>query len=92
MKVYATNKPLFNPLLLDDAAFIEHAYLMCKGKAVYSSRVEAKASLKWGNFKGVPYHCPVCREWHCHTQSSKFSRLYTRKYKDSLKAISTLEN
>lgn len=91
MRVRATNKPLFNPLLLNDAAFIEHANSMCKGKAVYGSRVEAKASLKWGNFKGVPYRCPICGEWHCHSQSSKFSRLYVRKYKESIKAISTLE-
>ena len=91
MKVKATNKPLFNPFLLDDAAFVAHANSMCKGKAVYESRVEAKAALKWGNFKGMPYHCPVCGEWHCHTQSSKFARLYTRKYKESIKAISTLE-
>ena len=91
MRLKATNKPLFNPLLLDDAAFIEHANLMCKGKAVYASRAEAKAALKWGNFKGVPYHCPVCGEWHCHTQSSKFSRQYARKYKDSKRAISELD-
>ena len=83
MKVKATNKPLFNPLLLDAAAFVEHATLMCSGKAVYSSRSEAKAALKWRNFKGTPYHCPVCGEWHCHTQSAKFARLFNRKYKQS---------
>jgi len=62
-----------------DLNFLANAERICKTKASFVTRAEAKAMLKRHNHQGQPYLCPWCNNWHITTQDRGKARRFKRR-------------
>lgn len=75
-----------DPLSLPDSDFLTKARAMCRCKAAFVTRAEAVALTRRGQFKGTPYLCHWCQQWHLTTYNRARAKQFTRRLSRLLRA------
>lgn len=68
-----------DPLSLADSDFLAKARAMCRCKAAFVTRAEAVTLTRRGHFKGTPYLCHWCQNWHLTTYNRARAKAFTKR-------------
>ena len=81
-----------DPQLLSDAAFLDRARSICRTKAAFTTRSEAKTFVRRRGYTGDPYLCPWCQLWHITTHDRASARSFTRRLRRLLRDAAAISD